>query len=274
MADTLGSPTPTTATSSDNSAPVVETNAAPATKAPDANEAFARKERQIRRMQQELQMQRQQLDAKQKSYETDYVPKSRLKEDFWSVAQEAGLDYDQLTEQVLAQPNDPATKAIMAKMKAMEDKLAQADRTAAEKQAEQYQAAIKQIGNEVKLLVDGDAEFETIKTLELYEDVVARIESDFKETGIVRNTREVALEVENELIEDAIRFASLPKVQSRLKPAVAEPTLELKQAAQTYKRPSNTVTITNRMQQDRPKQQDSASERRARAIAAFQGIKE
>ncbi len=159
-------------------------------------------------------------------------------------------------------------------MKAMEDKLAQAEKASTDKQAEQYQAAIKQIGNEVKLLVDGDAEFETIKTLELYEDVVARIESDFKETGIVRNTREVALEVENELIEDAIRFASLPKVQSRLKPAVVEPTPELKQAAQAYKRPNNTVTITNRMQQERPKQQDSAAERRARAMAAFQGIKE
>lgn len=252
------------------------------------NEAFARRERQLRRQQQELQQQKQAWEAQRKQYETDYVPKSKLKEDFWSVAQEAGLDYDQLTEQVLSQPNDPATKALLAKVRAMEDSMNSTKRQAEEAQQTQYQNAIKQITNQVKMLVDGDAEFETIKSLELYDDVVARIESDFKETGIVRDSREVALEIENELIEDALRFAQLPKVQNRMKatpvnettpgtPTAPTPeggTVDALRAAieaKKQKQKSSQITITNRMSEGTAPKGNSEKERRERALAAFRG---
>lgn len=263
MADTNapGAPlaAPTTETTADATAPL----AAVDTAKPSPLEAFARKERQIRRMQEQLQRDRQAMEAKQKQYETDYVPKSRLKEDFWTVAQEAGLDYNQLTEQVLAQPNDPATKALMAKMHAMEAKMRQADEAKQSEQQKQYDNAKKQLLTQAKMLVDGDPEFETIKTLELYEDVVSRIEAEYHETGIVRDVKEVAMELENELIEDAIKFSQLAKVQARLKPKTEEPL----QAKQTQK---PTITITNRME-SQPAKRSSEQERIQRAIAAFKG---
>lgn len=265
MADTnaSGAPlaAPTIEAAADTTAPLAAADTA--TK-PSPLEAFARKERQIRRMQEQLQRDRQAMEAKQKQYETDYVPKSRLKEDFWTVAQEAGLDYNQLTEQVLAQPNDPATKALMAKMHAMEAKMRQADEAKQSEQQKQYDNAKKQLLTQAKMLVDGDPEFETIKTLELYEDVVSRIEAEYHETGIVRDVKEVAMELENELIEDAIKFSQLAKVQARLKPKTEEPL----QAPKAATKP--TITITNRME-SQPAKRSSEQERIQRAIAAFKG---
>lgn len=273
MADTPASPGAAAAApvTPDASTPASAVEAKPTI---PANEAFARKERQIRRMQEQLQRETQALEAKRKQYETDYVPKSRLKEDFWTVAQEAGLDYDQLTEQVLAQPSDPATKAIMAKMKAMEAQMSQQAQQVSEAQEASYKAALKQIDNEAKLLIDSDPEFETIKNMELHEEVTQRIESHYKETGLVRNTREVALEIENELIEDAIRFASLPKVQKRLMPQAAD--TPAAQAAPSATKPplkqtQSPVTITNRMQADSGPKGSSEKDRIARALAAFKG---
>lgn len=257
----------------DANTPVEATTAPELKNGTSANEAFARRERQIRRMQEKLQRDRQAIEAKAKSYETDYVPKSRLKEDFWAVAQEAGLDYDMLTEQVLSQPNDPVTKAMLAKVRAMEEQLNSSKRQAEELQAKQYEQAKKQIHNQVKLLVDGDAEFETIKSLELYDDVVDRIEAEFQETGIVRDVREVTVEIENELIEDAIKFAQLPKIQARLQPKTestpaTDDALKAAVAAKQAQKPM--TTITNRME-TQPAKRSTDKERRERAMAAFLG---
>lgn len=251
---------PTEAPATDNSAPIVDTPVIPDSK---ANEAFARKERQIRKMQQDLQMQKQALEAKQRQYETDYVPKARLKEDPWSVLQEQGFDYDQLTQQILQQPNDPATKALMQKVRAMEERLSRADQTQQEQQKAAVEQAKKQIANDAKLIVDGGGdEFELLKNAEMYDEVVKRIEDEFYLSGTVRDTKEVCMELENELIEDMVRFAKLQKVQSRLMPKT-EPALAVPQKP-------GMKTISQQMQPSTPSRL-SAKDRTARAVAAFRG---
>jgi hypothetical protein len=248
--------------SGDNSTHTEETSAP---KLNTAQEAFARKERQIRKMQQELQLQKQALEAKQKSYETDYVPKSKLKDEFWSVAEELGLDYDTLTQQMLTQPNDPATKALMGKIKALEQKQSQSEQMEVERQKQAYEAAKTQISNQVKMLVDSDPEFEMLKNSDMADEVVSRIEDKFNEDGVLMDVKEACTIVENELIEDMIRLSQLAKVQARLKPKTEIPPEQSKQ------QPAQGVKTLSQSMEQKPTSKLSQKDRIARAMAAFNG---
>lgn len=237
-----------------------------------AQEAFARKERQIRKMQQELQTERQSWKTKLAEYETGYVPKSRLKEDPWSVLSEAGVDYNTLTEQILNQPNmnDPATKAMLAKIKALEDKQNAAEKASADANTQQYQQALKQIGLEAKMLVDSDPEYETIKAMGMYDAVTELIEKDFNDTGILKDVSEAAKEVEAYLVEEGYKMAQLSKIQSRLKPKTEEQKSPVTSKVQSKQVQITPRTLTNDMQTS-PTGRSGEKERIARAMAAFHG---
>lgn len=239
--------------------------------APAANpqmEAFARKERQIRKMQVDLQKQKQDLEARAKSYETDYIPRSKLKEDPWSVLQAEGMDYDQLTQQLLAQPQDPATKAMLAKIKQLEQKQVDAERVQAENTQAQYAQALKQISNDVKLLVDSDPEYESIKANGQagIDAVTELIEQTFNKEGYLMDHAEAAKKIEDYLVDEGFKMAQLKKVQARLAPKVETP----KPIEKTRTVTSTPTTLTHNMQSSTPKGNDSKS-RRERAIAAFLG---
>lgn len=254
---------------------VQATNAAAPTapKTPNAQDVLERKERQLRKMQQELQSQRAQLEAKAKSYETDYMPKSRLKEDPWSVLEEAGLDYDTLTQQLLSRPNDPVTRSLQSKLKAMEERLQREEQSKADAVRQQYEVAKKQISNEAKLLIDSDANFETIKAANAVDAVVELIEETFNQTGNLMDVQEAAQQVEEYLINEALKLAQLGKIKAKLTPAEAAAAVAEK-AAPVHK-PKSTqppFTITNRMQASTPSK-SSEKDRMARAIAAFKGDK-
>jgi hypothetical protein len=251
-------------------APVAGQNTTNSADTPPANpqmDSMARKERQLRKLQVDLQKQKQDLESRAKSYETDYIPRSRLKEDPWSVLQAEGMDYDQLTQQLLQQPQDPATKALMSKIKQLEDKQSAAERAATENTQAQYTQALKQISNDVKLLIDSDPEFESVKSLGQsgIDAVTELIEQTFQADGYLMDHVEAAKKIEDYLVEEGYKMSQLKKVQARLKPVEAP-----KPAAPAKVNPSNRVTITQSMQTT-PAKSNSASDRRARAMAAFLG---
>lgn len=231
---------------------------------------FVRKERQIRKMQQELARERQEFEAKSKQYETDYVPRSKLKQDPLSVLMEEGITYDQLSEMMLQAPsiNDPATKSLYNKIKELETKQTQAERSQQEQVKKQYEAAINQINTQVKLLVDSDPEFESIKSAEAHDAVVELIEQTFQTEGYLMDVATAAKEVENHLVEQAYRMAQLKKVQARLAPKTETP-VENKAAPDA--KPA-IKTLTNAMP-SAPAKRTTEKERIARAMAAFNGNK-
>lgn len=239
--------------------------------APAANpqmDLMARKERQLRKLQIDLQKQKQDLETRAKSYETDYIPRSRLKEDPWSVLQAEGMDYDQLTQQLLQQPQDPATKALMSKIKQLEEKQSAAERAATENTQAQYTQALKQISNDVKLLIDADPEYESVKSLGQagIDAVTELIEQTFTAEGYLMDHAEAAAKIENYLVDEGFKMAQLKKVQARMKPVEpAKPAVTVKPANQALK----ITTLTQGMQASTPK--SNSKDRVARAIAAFQG---
>jgi antitoxin component HigA of HigAB toxin-antitoxin module len=233
-------------------------------------ELFARKEKQLRRMQQQLQQEKQAMEAKLKGYETDYVPKSRIKEDPITAMMEAGYSHEEIYQRLLnSTPNtDPTIKAMENKIKALEDRLANGQKQAEESTQQQYQQAVKQIDREIKLMVDSDNEFETIKASEAHSAVTELIEQTYKDEGYLMDIKEAARQVENYLVEQGLKMAQLNKVKSKL-----QPTVEEIQAKPTTKAATTTVTpktLTNNMQQE-PQKRTSEKERMARALAAFKG---
>ncbi len=163
------------------------------------------------------------IKAKDSEYSTNYIQKDRLAKDPLSVLSEAGMDYDQLTQLILNQPQqDPQTRALFDKLQAKIDALEAAQESAtkgqASQQQQQYQQAVKQIRMEAQSLVNSDEAFETIKETGSVGDVVDLIERTFKEDGILLSVEEAATEVESYLLEEAMKLTKLKKIQQRMQP--------------------------------------------------------
>lgn len=276
MADTNvpGGPVAATPQQTDTSAAATPTAPEPKTEQTAVDpklEAFAKRERQLRKMQQQLQQEKAQWEAKLRQYETDYVPKSRLSEDPIGTLTDLGLDYNKLTEILLNNPTsqDPAIRALRAELKALKDAQSQAKQAAEEATQQQYQQALKAIGNEVKMLVDSDTEYEMIKASGAQDAVVELIEQTFNEQGYLMDVAEAAKQVENYLVEEAHRMAQLKKVQSRLTPKTeaATPTPPKQQTQQQQ----GMKTLTNAVNQQSAPKRLTDKERIERAKLAFMG---
>lgn len=250
-----------------------------ANRAPEANQGdereqmFAKRERQIRQMQKQIQQEKEEMKQRLAQYETDYIPRSKLKEDLWGVLNNEGIDYNRLTEEVLNQPNmnDPTTRALMNKLKALEDKQLAAERSAQEATQRQYEQALAQIKNEVLMTVDAGAEYETIKELGMQEAVVELIEQTFNSEGRLMDIEEAAKQVETYLVEEGLKLAKLKKIQASLAPKTeAEPSVAPKQPLKQSQPQVQLKTLTNTVQAQTSKK-SSEKERIARAMAAFKG---
>ncbi len=267
MAD---SPNNTASPAVDAASPV-PVPAAPVVAASDPKlEAFARKERQLHKMRKELEAERQQLKTKAAEYETGYISKSKLTEDPFGVLTDAGLSYEQLTERLLNQPNmnDPAMKAIMGKLKAMEDKQSAVEKQIQDREARQYDDAKKAISNEVKQLVASEVEYETIREAKCEEQVLQYIIDTYEKDGVLIDVSEACKHIENYLVEEGYKFSQLNKIKARLMPKTEEPVSLPKVVPPQSQSPMKTLTnAVNSQSSTRP----TEKERIARALAAFKG---
>jgi len=210
------------------------------------------------------------LQAKAKEYETGYVPKARLKSETLSVLAEEGLSYDELTQQILNQPQtDPRVSAHIQRLEQQIRRLEQANEESAKAQTsaqeQQYQAAVKQIKADVTRLVSSDPTFETVKATNSISDVVELIEKTYREDGVLLSVEEAAQEVEDYLVDEALKLAKLNKVRTRLNPPVATESKANTQQPVQPKQPQPIKTLTNATGSTR---QMTARER---AVLAFKG---
>jgi len=188
---------------------------------------------------------------------------AKLKANPLSVLQEAGVTYDQLTEAILNNQSGttPEINALKSELKALKEELTGQFKTRDELAEQQVLGEIKR--DIVNMVNSQPEQYEAIKEAKAYDDVKELIHRTWKQTGEILDTTEAAELVENQLIEEALPFARIKKVQSRLTPAQEQMIAQIPIAPK-----SNTKvmrTLTNR---------DSASpimDRRARAIAAMNG---
>ena len=254
---------------------------------PVLSKQFAQLAKQERMQRQKWQQQEQQFKAREEELKrreealnpkpapqqhSKHIDIERLKQDPLRVLTEAGLSYDDLTNQILNQgTTDPRVMShierLEAKIAEWETKDQSRQKSAEESQQAQYQAAVKQIEVEAKSLINNDPAYETIKAADAMNDVVELITETYNKDGILLSVEEAAQQVEEYLVEEAMKLAKLKKIQDRLKPAQASAAQS--QTAQTsavQKGQTQPVrTLTNAI--STPKKMNA----RERAIAAFKG---
>lgn len=222
---------------------------------------LARKERALRQKAMEL---KQREDAFLKSQESPKeTPKVNepglniedLKKNPWKVLKDAGITYDQLTQQALNEPSQETQQllttidSLNAKIEAMENRITGSDKAREEDKKAQYQQVLNQFKNEVTALVKDNPEFETVKATGSIGDVVDLIEKTYKEDGILLSVEDATKEVEDYLVEEAYKLSQLSKIQKRLKPApTTVAAAPAKQPGTTEtKQPQPTKTLSNAM---------------------------
>lgn len=240
---------------------------------------LARKEKQLRaRVQQQEQAikareaallaREDALKAKDSEYESKYVPKDRITKDPLTVLSELGLSSEQITQLALNAPSQEALahkaeiESLRAEIRSLVEKQDGVSKSLEERDNQAEQQVINQMTLEAQQLVATDPEFETIKATGNVKEVVKLIQKVFKEDGIILSVEEAAKEVEDALVDRAITYAKLSKIQKRLgtqaQPA-AQATTESPKQSQPVK------TLTNNISASRP------LSARQRAIMAFEG---
>lgn len=212
------------------------------------------------------------ISAKDREYSQGYISKADLKQNPLKIFADAGLSYDEVTQAILNQGSvDPRTEAYIqrleSKLSQFEEKMSQNEKNAQNQQQQAYDAALSQIKTDVKSLVYTDPSFETIKATNSVNDVVELIKKTYDEDGILLSVEDAANEVENYLVDEALKLARLSKIQKRMQPVASKP-------VQTQG--SQTATSTNKQQQPMKTLTNAASTGRKlspkeRAILAFKG---
>ncbi len=216
-----------------------------------------------------------QLASKASTFDqSKYISKDKFKQSPLEVMAEAGLSYDEIVQQMVNQtPLDPRLTAQINKLEAEIQRLNEANENSTKNQQSQqqqaYDAAVRQIKMDAESLVDSNPEYETIKATNSIDDVVELIKQTYEKDGVLMSVEEAALEVENYLIEEAMKLTSIGKIKKRLETAS---TAALKSNKQTPplnqpKQPQPMKTLTNATGSSA---QLSARER---ALLAFKGEK-
>jgi hypothetical protein len=204
--------------------------------------------------------------AEKAEFEKKYIARDRLKSDPYAVLTDEGIPYDTIVNAALQQ--DPQSKLIrdlQAKIDTLEGKFGESVKTAEERQKQDYAKAVDGIRQEIVELVDKDTNYEAIKANNAEEAVVSLIEEHYKKTGRILSVEDASQKVEDYLIEEALKMASLTKVKNKLNP----PPLEVpEQKPVLNSAPIRTITNAGTTAPAKPM---TKAERRARAIAVFQG---
>lgn len=223
----------------------------------------------------ELKAKEQSFTQQPKEDMSKYISRDMLKNDALTALAEAGVSYEELTQQILnQQPADPRMNATISKLEAKIAALEQGVETTKKSQADQqsqaYQAAVKQIEIDVKHLVHTDPSFEAIKTAKATKDVVELITETYNKDGILLSVEDAAQQVEDFLVEEYTKYSNINKVKQRMAQSSATKTSntpEKTQGTSQQKQPQPMKTLTNATSSSR---QLSAKER---AILAFKGEK-
>ena len=179
---------------------------------------------------------------------------ARLKSDPLSVLSEAGVSYDQLTEAILngSGPN-PEMLALKAEIKALKEGV---DKNFIDRDTQAEQQVLAEMRREADQLVATGDTYEMVRATRSQPQVIELIHRTYKQTGEVLDVSEALELVENDLLNENLKIANIPKLKSRLSPA---------QEIQQQQKPQGMRTLTSR---DGANPQMS---RRARAIAAMNG---
>lgn len=241
--------------------------------------ALAQQEKKLMQIRKEVQAERAAIKAQEDEYKASYIPKSQFqtqdKVALRNTLTSLGVTPDQIALLALdnPSPHEQAISELKAEIEALKNSHKETVTQQEERTTAQYQQAVNQIRSEASKLVDSNPEYETIKEMGATEAVVALIEETYKADGTLKSVEDAAKEVEEYLLEEALKMARFKKVAAKLQPVVPEvPQKSLAQALsqKPQSQPNQIKTLTNAQNASSSKPL-SARERRERAILAFKG---
>lgn len=209
-------------------------------------------------------------------YRNNYIPKSQLKTDALGTLAAEGMSYDEIVQQALQQQQYPRDPRMEAQMRMLQDEIKslksandQAKQTYESNQTAAYQAAVKQIENDAKNLIQKDPAYEMVKATNSVRDVVELITQTYDKDGILLSVEDAAAKVEEYLTEETLKLSNTAKIKQRLQQnsrQVAPATSETKTPSQPGPaQPQPTRTLTNAASSSRKLSS------RERALRAFKG---
>jgi len=193
--------------------------------------------------------------------------KAKLKESPLRMLLNEGVTYDQLTEELLSEGSTPtaAVSKLEMKLKELEERLENQTKTLKDGEEATEKQVFDQMGRDLdRLIAEGD-DYQMVREAGYAPKVLELIKKTWQTKREVLDVAEAARLVEDKLLEQSLRFAKIPKVQSKLTPAQIQSQQAAAQGASTQK---IMRTLTNK---------DGASvpmSARERAIAAFYGRKQ
>lgn len=244
-------------------------------KAPSIDERLAHLQRSARQREQALKAEIEALKA-------SLAPKAPSepafdKNAFLKNPDKYGVAKEELEQVLLGQmaqsPEADLIRRLQSKVDELEGKLTNTSKSIEEGQTKAYQQAIKQIETEVKALVDTSDAFEVIKAEGRHSAVVKLIEQTYKEDGILLDAETAAKQVEEALLERALKLASVSKVKAKLMPSQTPSAAQPQGSEQqiTAQAAPQQTTLTQAMVQASSKRTFTPAERLMRAKLIAQG---
>jgi hypothetical protein len=175
--------------------------------------ALAKQRRALQVKEGELAKREQELSGKH----PQGIDPAALKANPLKVLLESGVTYDQLTQSILSNQSgiDPAINELKAEIKALKEGV---DKNLSERDQQAEQQVLAELKRETdKLTATGD-EFEMIRATRSQSKVTELIHRIWKQSGEVLDVTEAAQLIENELVNDNLKIASLGKMRAKLSP--------------------------------------------------------
>lgn len=182
-----------------------------------------RQEAQYKQREAALVARESELQSKSEMNQKGFVDINKLKNDPIGTLQDLGVTYDELANQMMNPTKiDPRLQAhidrLQAKIETLEKGTTETNERVSKQQQQAYDQAVKQIELDTRNLVNSDPNFETIKATGSTKDVVELITETFNKDGILMTVEDAANEVENYLIEEAMKLTKIEKIKRKLQP--------------------------------------------------------
>ena len=182
--------------------------------------ALAKREQQLRNQTKEIQAREEKIKAFEEQLKSGETLAQQLARSPLEALANAGVSIDDLLQKIANGPQpESETSKLEAKIQALEARLETGEKSQAEKQAQGYETAINQIRNDVKNLITGNEEYETIAALGQEEAVVELIKTTWEKEQRLLTTLEAAKDIEEQLLTEAMKLATVKKFKARLQPA-------------------------------------------------------
>ena len=213
---------------------------------------------EMKRLQQEMQSQKQTIGS------VDEL-RQLAKDDPYKLVKELGINFKELSEQVINKGEITAEQKMAGEMKRLRDEInemkAEREKLAEEKEAEVNARTYAGFIDQIKTFVNNGEQYEFVKANDAYSVIAEVMQEHYNQTQEVMDYADAARIVEDHYEAEAEKFLKVPKLEQRLKerfaPAKTEPEAGQadEEAEASEKTPSKTLTNSQvqRAPGDKPK---------------------